>query len=87
VKLEKSTEERVSILEYEMGEAKKDIDSLGKKVEGMATKDDLLELKSFFYQRDKDYTKNMWKVIFGLLILLSLLVAAAFGIQNIPKLW
>jgi hypothetical protein len=77
----------VAVLKSEMREVKSDIVSLGRRVDDMATKSEVLDIKDFFCKRDEQYTKNMWRVIFGLLILLAALVVTMFGIQNLPKLW
>jgi hypothetical protein len=85
--MEKPIEERVTILETWRKGDRQDIDELQEEVKKMATKSDVADLKQFFETRDQQFTKNMWKVIFGLLILLAALVVSMFGIQNLPKLF
>jgi uncharacterized membrane protein (DUF106 family) len=70
-----------------MKEVKGDIKEIKEKIGNMATQKDVEDLKHFFSERDKDYTKNMWKVIFGLLILFAALIVAAFGLKTLPNLF
>lgn len=80
-------ENRVAILETQMKEVRDDIKEIKTQVKEGATKGDLVELKGFFDDRDQTYTKNMWKVIYGLLVVLVALLTAAWGLKEIPKLF
>lgn len=62
------------------------IEQIDEKVDTrMATKEDLKELQGFFEGREDKYTNNMWKVIFGLLIVMGGIILTIFGI-NVDQL-
>lgn len=64
------------------------IEQIDEKVDTrMATKKDLKELQGFFESRENNYTKNMWKVIYGLLVAVITIVMSLVGIEKIPKIF
>lgn len=79
--------ERVAKLETEVSNIKGDVVDMKDQLCGMATKEDVMTLKEFFYSRDKEYTKNMWRVIFGLLGLMAAIVLASYGLKEIPAIF
>ena len=92
--MEQNLPERVTRLEAESSAMKQDIAEIKVELKKSATKEDLEELKGFFEQRDQQYnsflqqyTDNMWKLIFGLLLLFGGLMVVMFGIKEIPKLF
>lgn len=64
-----------------------DVKEIEDKMDQMATKDDVKSLKKLLLQRDNQYTKNMWRVIFGLLGIVGTISLTAFGIEKIPTLF
>lgn len=64
------------------------IEQIDEKVDTrMATKEDLKELQGFFEGRENNYTKNMWKVIYGLLLVIITIAMSLVGIEKIPKIF
>lgn len=53
----------------------------------MATKEDVNSLKELLLDRDNQYTKNMWRVIFGLLGIVGTISLTAFGIEKLPSIF
>lgn len=79
--------DRVTRLETEMTEVRGDISEIKSQLDKAATKVDMAELKQFFEKRDSDFTRNMWRVVFGLLMLLAALVVTAFGVKELPGIF
>lgn len=73
-------ESRVTKLETEMVDVKADLSEIKAQIGQAATKKDLGELRSFFVERDQSYTKNLWKLVFGLVALVALIAAGAVGL-------
>ncbi|WP_408954719.1 hypothetical protein [Natroniella sp. ANB-PHB2] len=78
---------RLTKVETEVENMKEDVAANTEKLQGTATKKDVEDLKRYFGERDSDFTKNMWKLIFGLLVLLGGLLVTMFGIENLPGLF
>jgi len=74
-------ESRVTKLETEMAGVKADLSEIKAQIGQAATKKDLSELRSFFVERDQSYTRNLWKLVFGLVLLIALIASAAVGIS------
>lgn len=79
--------ERLTRVENRLDNVEANIAEIKAEVKQSATKDDLAELKQYFSDRDKQFNNNMWKLIFGLLLLFGGLMVVMFGIKEIPKLF
>ncbi len=85
--MEQNIPERVTRLEAQANTMQADIAEIKTELKQSATKDDVEDLKVYFTKRDEQYTANMWKVIYGLLILLGGLVVTMFAVKELPKLF
>ena len=79
--------DRIIRLESEMCTTKEEIKGIKKKLEQAATRSDVDELKQIILTRDNNYTKNMWRVIFGLMGVLAAISLAAFGLEKVPSVF
>ena len=78
---------RVTRLESDVENNKTDILEIKDKMDLMATKDDVENLKQVILSRDDTYTKNMWIVIYGLMGVVAAIALAAFGIEKLPTIF
>src|SRR5690606_13925773 len=62
-------ESRVSVLETQMASVQEDLAEIKQQIGQAATKRDLQDLQQFFDNRDKTYTHNLWRLVFGLVLL------------------
>ncbi len=85
--MEQHLPDRVTRLEQRVDSIQKDVIEIKEEQKRSATKEDLLILRQWLEERDKQYTNNMWKVIYGLLILLGGLVVTMFAVKELPKLF
>jgi len=74
-------ESRVSVLETQMASVQEDLAEIKQQIGQAATKRDLQDLQQFFDNRDKTYTHNLWRLVFGLVLLVALIAAGAVGIS------
>ena len=85
--MEQNLPERVTRLEQQVEGMQQDITEIKDEVKLSATKSDLIVLRNWLEERDKQFTNNMWKVIYGLLILLGGLVVTMFAVKELPKIF
>jgi len=74
-------ENRVSVLETQMASVQEDLAEIKAQIGQAATKQDVQDLQQFFDDRDHTYTHNLWRLVFGLVILVALIAAGAVGIS------
>lgn len=85
--MEQHLPDRVTRLEQRVDSIQKDVIEIKEEQKRSATKEDLLVLRQWLEERDKQYTQNMWKLIYGLLILFGGMMVVMFGIKELPKLF
>lgn len=83
----KNIPDRVTRLEQQVEGMQRDITEIKEEVKLSATKSDLIVLRNWLEERDKQFTNNMWKVIYGLIILLGGLVVTMFAVKELPKIF
>jgi archaellum component FlaC len=76
-------ENRVTKLETRMEQVEKDISDIKDHLEEVAKKADIDTLRSEIERRDKNYTNNLWKLVFGLTGLVALLA----GVTQLAKIF
>lgn len=93
-KMEYNIPDRVTRLEQQVEGMQRDIAEIKVEVKQSATKSDLVDLKAFFEERDRQYKDweakqidNIWKVVYGLIILLGGLVVTTFAVKELPKIF
>ncbi|SNY19462.1 hypothetical protein SAMN06265827_105126 [Orenia metallireducens] len=79
--------DRVTRLESDMKNVQDDVCEIKEHLKETATKEDVINLKDYFEDRDRDFIKNMWKVIFGLIITIVTIAMSLVGIDKIPKIF
>lgn len=85
--MEHNIPDRVTRLEQQVEGMQRDITEIKEEVKLSATKSDLIVLRNWLEERDKQFTNNMWKVIYGLIILLGGLVVTMFAVKELPKIF
>lgn len=80
-------EQRVTKLEGQMEAVRDDVSEIKYQLNQTAKKADLEELQKHIDYRDRLYTNNMWRLVFGLVVILAALLATSFGVRDIPAIF
>jgi hypothetical protein len=85
---------RVARVEERLGRVEADVAGINAQLGAVATKTDIDEVKAdvqevrrFFEVRDDLYTRNLWRLAFGLIIAICAIAFAFVGVREIPKLF
>lgn len=79
---DESLEGRVTRLEVKVDGLQQDISEIKTDMTSQIN-----SLKTFFTERDQTFTKNLWKLVFGLVVVMVAIVMTFLGIKTLPKLF
>lgn len=78
---------RIAALEAQVADMKADIHRIETRLENTATRNDVHALREDMRQYHELVVSNLWKVLYGLLIVVAAVVLAVLGIEALPALW